>query len=260
MLERDGIKWNRNETILALDLYFRTPFGQISKSNKNIQALAEMLGRTPSSVGLKMANLASCDPTLLASNRHGMANGSKLDKEIFKEYAEHLDQLAVDAELIRNEYQMLKAGKQDLEDKYFEQLPYGKDVERETRQRVGQTFFRDAVLSAYDNRCCITEIDDSKLLIASHIKPWAESGETEKTDPRNGLCLNSLHDRCFDAGLMTLDEDYRVVLSNRLAKCDMDEQTKDWLFSYNGKQIHLPDRSLPRQDFLDYHRKEIFLG
>ena len=52
--ERMGIKWSREETILAFDLYCRTPFRKISQGNPEIIELAQLLGRTPGAVGLKM--------------------------------------------------------------------------------------------------------------------------------------------------------------------------------------------------------------
>lgn len=65
--DRTGIKWSREETILAFDLYCRTPFGKISQGNPEIIKLAHLLGRTPGSVGLKMHNLAHYDPELQKS-------------------------------------------------------------------------------------------------------------------------------------------------------------------------------------------------
>lgn len=64
MKNRNGIKWSRDETILVFDLYCRTPFGKIGRSNADIIELAELLGRTPGSVGLKLHNLAYFDSTL----------------------------------------------------------------------------------------------------------------------------------------------------------------------------------------------------
>ena len=64
MEDRTGKKWSREETILAFELYCRTPFAKISKTNKDIINLAKLLERTPSSVGLKMANLAHYDPEI----------------------------------------------------------------------------------------------------------------------------------------------------------------------------------------------------
>ena len=52
MEDRIGKKWSREETILAFELYCRTPFAKITKTNKVIINLAKLLGRSPSSVGL----------------------------------------------------------------------------------------------------------------------------------------------------------------------------------------------------------------
>lgn len=74
--------------------------------------------------------------------------------------------------------------------------------------RVGQNYFRNAVLSAYESRCCMTGISVPEFLIASHIKPWKSSDDKkEKANPRNGLCLNALHDKAFDLGFITVDKD-----------------------------------------------------
>ena len=71
--ERMGIKWSREETILAFDLYCRTPFRKISQGNPEIIELAQLLGRTPGAVGLKMHNLAHYDPELQKRNITAMA-------------------------------------------------------------------------------------------------------------------------------------------------------------------------------------------
>ena len=99
------------------------------------------------------------------------------------------------------------------------------------------------------------------LLIASHIKPWSVSDEkTERTNPRNGLCLNALHDKAFDKGLITIDPSYHIVFSKHLADVYMDEQTKEWFESYRGKEIILPDKFLPGKDFIEYHNDVVFQG
>ena len=83
--------------------------------------------------------------------------------------------------------------------------------------RVNQDKFRESILKAYNGSCCITGMDEPSLLRASHIKPWADSSETEKTDVRNGLCLNTLYDAAFDVGLMTVRyQDYTIRLSRRI--------------------------------------------
>ena len=98
---RNGLKWSREETILAFELYCRTPFGKISQSNADIIELATLLGRTPGSVGLKMHNLAHYDPELQKRNVTAMAHGSKLDGEVYAEFAKNWTELSFQAQAIR---------------------------------------------------------------------------------------------------------------------------------------------------------------
>lgn len=77
--DRTNPNWSREETILAFDLYCRTPFGKIGKKNPDIIELAGLIGRTPGSVALKMHNLAHHDPVLQQRNITALSHGSKLD-------------------------------------------------------------------------------------------------------------------------------------------------------------------------------------
>ena len=115
------------------------------------------------------------------------------------------------------------------DDDLAEKLPSGKTRKTETEVRVNQGFFRSAVLSAYDKKCCITGLAIPSLLIASHIKPWAVSDpNTERTNPCNGLSLNALHHEAFDNGIFTIDTDYRVVVS----KTAKERYTSDVFYDY----------------------------
>ncbi len=252
--------WSREETILAFDLYCRTPFAKIHKNNPDIIELAKLLGRTPSSVGLKMANLAHYDPELKAKKRTGMSHGSKLDEMIFNEFASDWQELSYQAKNILAEKKGLAIEK-IVEAVDIEMIPEGTYREQEIKTRVGQYFFRMSVLTAYANRCCITGMAVPELLIASHIKPWKDSDtKTERTNPTNGLCLNALHDKAFDRGLITVNKDYEIVVSKKLKDARMDRDTRDWFGSYAGKKIMLPDRFYPDKKFLEYHNDVIFMG
>ncbi len=136
----------------------------------------------------------------------------------------------------------------------------GYTQKRLVNTRVNQDRFRKAVLDAYGGKCCITGISGPELLRASHIKPWCESDELEKTDVCNGLCLNALHDAAFDTGLITVDPSgYGIRLSPRIED-SMPRDTYDSYFrKYDGMRISLPDEdSLPRTKYLEYHRDHIF--
>jgi len=89
---KEGQKlWTRDELILAINLYCKLPFGKMHKSNALIVEFADLIGRTPSSVALKLGNFASFDPTLKARGIKGAANASKLDKEIWDDFYNNWD-------------------------------------------------------------------------------------------------------------------------------------------------------------------------
>lgn len=245
--------WSREETILALYLYCKTPFGKIHKGNENIINMAKLMGRTPSALGLKMCNLAAVDPTL---EQKGMNHGSKLDVQIFEEFCNNWDELANQA------YEIIKALDPSNNEvaSVESDIPEGTDKISLVKQRIGQNFFRNAVLASYDYQCCITEIASPNLLRASHIKPWTKSNPTEKTNPANGLCLNPFHDHIFDKGYISLNDDYKVLVSPEIRKIEMDAETKSWLYHYEGKRIILPKSKVfvPNKQFLEFHRDTIF--
>lgn len=128
-------------------------------------------------------------------------------------------------------------------------LVVGKTARATVEVRTNQGFFRDMILSAYGYRCCITGIANSELLVASHISPWAHD-EKNRMNPRNGLCLNVLHDRAFDRGLLTLTEEYTILVSK--------EVRHSMLVQFSEQKIELPSRFLPDKDLLKQHRERVF--
>jgi len=123
----------------------------------------------------------------------------------------------------------------------------------------GQGFFRNAVLSAYEGACCITGIRVPALLRASHIIPWAKE-ESRRLDPANGICLNALHDAAFDAGLIVLDGELRVVLSRTLRNETSSEVYSEYFSRYEACSIRMPERFRPDPDCLEFHRKHVFVS
>ncbi|RED44390.1 HNH endonuclease [Winogradskyella eximia] len=92
-------------------------------------------------------------------------------------------------------------------------------MEAITKIRVGQSQFRSDLLNSDLNTCIFTDINDPKLLIASHIKPWKESTNIERRDFHNGLLLTPTFDKLFDRFLITFDETGNLLwTSNRLEK------------------------------------------
>jgi putative restriction endonuclease len=124
--------------------------------------------------------------------------------------------------------------------------------------RRGQQFFRQAILAAYDIACCISGVNISTLLVASHIRPWKSFPE-ERLNLRNELCLSSIHDVAFDQGLLTLDDQFRVVLSRVLRERMDNRAWRVFFVPYEGQKINLPNKlAEPDPMALEYHRTHIF--
>lgn len=244
--------WTRDELILAINLYCKLPFGKMHKGNPEIISFAKLIGRTPSSIALKLVNFASFDPTLKQRGIKGAANASKLDKAIWDEFYNNWDAAILESEslLAKKQHTTIEALNEiDLDD-----LPKeGKEKQRLVKTRVNQCIFRRVVLATYNSTCCITGINNPDLLIASHIVPWSKD-ETNRLNPMNGLCLNALHDRAFDKFLITIStDDYTVKISKKLKTKKTSSSIMQNFIEIENKQIFLPDKFLPSRDLLKVH-------
>jgi putative restriction endonuclease len=148
---RYGELWNRQESLLAFDLYCRIPFQKTKANNPAVKELANLLGRTPASVARKLGNFGAFDPALEKLDIRGLTHTSKLDREIWDEFHADWNNLVWEANLLRNKFGQRASVHHALK------LPTGlSETTRLTKQRVHQAFFRDAVLSSYEATCCIT--------------------------------------------------------------------------------------------------------
>ncbi len=210
------VNWTRPQTLAALHIYMQLPFGKLDSRNHKIKQLAEWIGRTPGSVALKLVNLASLDPVIVASGRAGMGNASTLDRKIWDELQKNWDAVALEA---ASEYERLATTHGVTADAdLLEEVPLpeeGKTRSATVQVRVNQARFRKAVLASYNATCCISGLRHEKLVIASHIVPWSEDTKN-RLNPHNGLCLSALHDRAYDQGLITVMPDFKVRVSKQL--------------------------------------------
>lgn len=117
--------------------------------------------------------------------------------------------------------------------------------------RIGQGYFRRLLISE-SNFCPITGIDETRLLIASHIKPWRISSNVERINPKNGILLTPTYDKLFDNGYISFRNDKSLLISKRISES-------------NIQKLRLtPNMEIPllpiegREDFLDYHRTFVF--
>jgi putative restriction endonuclease len=265
-----GKRWTRDELLLAMNLYRKLPFGQLHARNPVIVQIAGNLGRRPGSLAMKLCNLASLDPTLQARGIKGLSGASNLDREVWDEFHAHLATLAPQSEEAFR--QLFSASEPDeVEVSASEGVKVRRSVQlsapsgpteqtAQVKARRGQQFFRQMILNSFDGRCCVTGIPIRELLVASHILPWGDF-PAERLNPQNGLCLSRLHDAAFDQGLISIDDDYRLVLSREL-KSHFPQRALELDFAaYAGKTISTPQEApLPNRDFLRYHRQKVFKG
>jgi HNH endonuclease len=242
--------WTREEHILAFNLYCKIPFGRQHSRAPEIIELAKLLGRSANAVALKLNNFSRLDPELKARGIKGMAHGAKGEEDIWRDFEDDPESLAFESERLVAKFTGRKL--EEIAEIDERELPKeGLERERVVRVRVNQHFFRAAVLSSYDYKCCITGLAVPELLVASHIVPWATDSK-QRMNPRNGLCLNALHDRAFDRRLMFFDQDLKVCF-----RADIKSQSYrdglDWLLGCEGRAIRLPRKFKPDLAFVEAH-------
>lgn len=246
------VDWTEEQTKRALFLYFQLPFGQIDKGNREIITLAAALGRTPSSVAMKLANFASLDPQITRSGRRGLSGASALDRRVWQTIDGDWTKLVREVGLPYQTEQVSIEERVRSPRLDYRALPDAPTTARvEIERRVGQDFFRRAVLANFGNACCVTGIAEPRLLIASHISPWG-SDVSNRHNPRNGLCLSATLDKAFDNHLMTVTPDLRVQLSSQLLR-HRSAETREFFTSLEGVKLKQPTHLMPDSDFLSAH-------
>lgn len=115
------------------------------------------------------------------------------------------------------------------------------------KSRIGQGMFRDRVLRHWTG-CAVTGFSDTSLLVASHIKPWKKSTNSERLDQWNGLLLSPNLDKAFDKGFITFETDGSIRLSP--------------LFTEAAKLGIMPTMKIAlkpeHERYMEHHRNEEF--
>jgi hypothetical protein len=215
---------------------------------------------------MKLCNFASLDPELQARGIKGLDGASKLDEQVWDESYGKWETLAEAVSEEQEAVLMLQpvsggAGKRK-KPRAVLTPPTITEGRASVKVRRGQAFFRQAVMAAYDGKCCITGIAVPRLLRASHIVGWA-ADEEHRVNPCNGLALNTLHDAAFEGSgdgderrpLMTLDEKCRVVLSKTLKGSMPSEVYTAWFERFEGERIAEPEKFAPDAACLARHRE-----
>lgn len=261
MAKGTRIDWTREHMLIALNVYEKLPFGKFDKGNKLIIDIAARMGRSPSSLAMKLSNFASLDPVHKARGVKGLPKTTAFDRAMWVEFHQHHDALAtLGEELFSNLFSgtgalaILDGQKPRIIQESIG--PLEKYLPRKVR--YGQRYFRQVVLNAYDGRCGVTGLAVRPLIVASHIIPWSESPD-HRLDPQNGIALNTLHDKAFDRGLITFDADLRLVCGPSLRDHFSITILKQSFQALEGQTLILPAGATgPKDEFLDWHRVNVF--
>lgn len=254
--------WTRDEMIITLNLYLKTPFGKIHKNNPEIIRLARLIHRTPNAVAIRLANYAAFDPQLKQRGISGMTHGGTKAKEYWEEFINNREQLIFESERIKATLEG-----SSIEEKYASIIRnhdlspnlIGETKMRQIKARVNQYVFRQIVLANYESKCALSGIDIPELLVASHIIPWVVNKQ-ERLNPENGICLSSLYDKAFDQGLISFDDSYRVIFSQKLYNNMHKAYFTRYFKSIYKKKLSETKKYNINQDFLKWHREFIFIN
>jgi hypothetical protein len=127
------------------------------------------------------------------------------------------------------------------------------DREAIIRARRGQGLFKNRVM-AIEKRCRVTYVDRTVHLVASHRKPWRDSGYDERLDGENGLLLTPTIDHLFDRGFIGFEDKGDLIISpvaHRPSLQRMGIETE--------KVVNVGGFTSGQKKFLDYHRNFVLL-
>jgi len=245
-------------TVIACGLYFTLPFGQMHYRNPKIIEVARLLKRTPSSLAMKLVDLASLDPAHSARGVKGLPGHSHNDERVWGEFHDNWDEMTVMSEIkLRSLEKAQGPTAPEVPDQEYVPPDGPTEAAATVKVRTMQGFFRKVVLAAYNSTCCITANPVEELLVASHILPWSGFPE-QRLNPKNGLCLAAHFDRAFDRGLIAFDSQMRLLLSPVLKRYMTNPAIDSEFVRREGQRLTCPDRFLPDADFLAYHRSRLF--
>lgn len=245
--------WSRLETLVAFNAYCKVPLRESRSTHPLIVQYAKLIGRSPGALNMKVGNFARLDPEMQRRGVSGLQHGAASEVEIWKEFSSDPEKIALESEeIIARLIKGQGTGIQDSGDMLS--ATSGESVVL-SKQRVGQSFFRVSVLSAYGKRCCISGIHCTSLLEACHIISWSEA-PTLRVNPANSLCLNPFLHKAYDEHLISISPNYKVVISDALLEYTNENDFRQYLASLQDKDIALPSRFCPKKEFLDFHYQQ----
>lgn len=239
--------WTEDEFILALELYFRIPFGSIGKTNPDIIKLANFIGRTPSSVGMRLSNYAHLDPNLEAK---GLNGGGKNCAVYWDKYSGDLGALKRAAA----QSKLAIISQSESDNPLLHRI-------KEADRLVDDMYdfkFQDIVLANYGSRCVISGMAIPSLVMGCHIIPTSVNDE-ENLTPSNGICLTLLHAKAFVEGFISFDGDYRLHISPELKQYQFENGYSANFKRYENRQLNLSGVvAKPAPEYLDWHYQTVY--
>ena len=243
-------QWTRDEFILALDLYFRIPFPRISKNNPDIIKLADFIGRTPSSVGMRLCNFANCDPELKARGVKGLEGGYQKCIPYWEEFAHARGKLKSAA--IESRIRLIESHSSESGQFYTHVSEWDNLV-----NEMYDYKFQDIIIKNYNSHCAISGMKAQQFLVGCHIIPSSEN-EEEAMRANNGILMNILYAKAYVEGLIGIDSDYKIHFSKELSKHKF-EQGYHLFKRYENEHLLLGDVEVkPNPLFLEWHMDTVF--
>lgn len=283
------------EVILCYGLFWKVDphrYGgsSMGRAPKIVHQLADLFVRPPSSITSKMMNL---DGSRANAGKFewaffvAMANDPSRFSVLYSSVIQGAREVGITAEQLpdfldtkeRGDLRLL--GQEELVGRVFEQTVEiraaharlrGATLEQTVRiaehnVRLGQHRFATSVLEQYDHTCGFCgfaphSLPGNRLLIASHVKPWADSDDVERLDPRNGVAACPTHDAAFDSGLITINGGQRLHRSPALERAEnVDSGVRHNFRDSLRPALLLPAGSPgPDERYLHWHHEHIFQG
>ena len=238
--------------------YFEIPKEQVCVIHNAVKPFdgkivpIEMLYKEHAKGNVLIGNIGRLDPELKTQGIKGLTHGAKMEQELWDEFYANPERLVFESERLIAKFS--KKNIEEITDIDITNLPEGKERETIIRQRVNQSFFRSVVMSSYNYRCCISGVGNPQLLEACHIVDWTTE-VANRTNPKNGLCLNSFFHKAYDQYLLAITPDFKILLAEELIRKTANSLFKTYLERINGNSITLPDKFKPRKDLLELHYK-----
>lgn len=199
---------------------------------------------------MKVGNIGRLDPDLKERGITGLVHGAKMEEQIWEEFYGNPELLAYESEKIIA--QLSNTSIENSTAIKVDDLPQGLERTVLIKQRVNQSFFRSAVMSAYNFRCCISGVNAPQLVDACHIVDWAEDFNN-RTNPKNGLCMNPFFHKAYDKFLLAITPDMSIKISDELHQNATERSFANYLKEIDGKTILTPDKFIPQRELLEIH-------